>query len=49
MNILELLGIKKPSAPTQTVRKDAIPAQTQNSCCGSCGGQGHGKKKELQS
>jgi hypothetical protein len=55
MNILELLGLKKSSAPAQTVRVSPAPAQTQNTCCGSCGGQGHGnrdgqgQKKESQS
>ena len=60
MNILKLLGLgnrKKDvnnnssihNLPAQKELKEKIPTAVQDSCCGSCGGQGHIKIKEPHS
>lgn len=56
MKILDVLGLGKKKIIVNSVRaldqhdgqerEEKILPAAQNMCCGSCGGQGHTKKKE---
>ncbi len=54
MGILELFGFgKKTDTPASATgpatapscRVEPVPAAVQDSCCGSCGGQGHDRQE----
>lgn len=56
MKILDVLGLGKKKISVNSIRaldhhdgqgrEEKILPAVQNMCCGSCGGQGHAKKKE---